>query len=316
MAKRYGGEYSPTEQARDGDTPRERVTHQPMTLEVAPFKGRTPQRHGAKLNILFILPLLTIFSVLFNSGVIDMATNLAGGAMLLLSAWLTRDGVRAEDAFNERKVARKPAIPRKIFGAVATGIGVGLLIVGGGESGLESLVAANIVGLLAAGLHLFSFGLDPLRSKGLSGVDTLTSDRVARKIDAAEALLDEQKDAILRARDRQLEARVDRFQTTVRGLFRQVEEDPRDLNAARRYLGVYLQGARDATVQFVALYARKKDPKIREDYLRFLDDMEQNFANRKEALLIDDRTNFDVEIEVLQHRLQRETQFLERQSDS
>ncbi len=311
MSKRFGGEFSPTG-TRDGTTPRETVTHQKM--EIAPFKGRKPLRHGAKLNILFLLPLLVIFpAVLFSSGVTQMATDLAGGAMLLLSAWLTRDGVRAEDAFNERKVARKPAIPRKIFGSIGTGIGVALLILGGSGFGVSELVAANIVGFLAAGLHLFSFGLDPLKNKGMEGVDTFTSDRVARKIEEAEALLTEQRDAILRARDRQLEARVDQFQTTVRALFRQVEEDPRDLNAARRYLGVYLQGARDATVQFANLYANKRDDQIRSDYVAFLDDLEQNFAARKETLLIDDRTNFDVEIEVLQDRLNRETQYLERQ---
>lgn len=310
MAKRYGGEHSPTGQ-RDGDKPRESVMAQKM--EVAPFKGRTPLRHGAKLNILFLLPLLTISSVFFNSGVTEMAIDLAGGAMLLLAAWLTRDGVRAEDAYNERKVARKPAIPRKIFGAVGTGIGVALLILGGSNFGIQSIISANVVGFLAAGLHLFSFGLDPLTNKGMEGVDTFTSDRVARKIDEAEALLVQQKDAILLARDRALETRVDQFQTTVRALFRQVEEDPRDLNAARRYLGVYLQGARDATVQFASLYSKKPDDKIRTDYVAFLDDLEQNFAARKETLLIDDRTNFDVEIEVLQDRLNRETQYLDRQ---
>jgi len=311
MSKRYGGDFSPTGQ-RDGETPREMVSHQVM--EVAPFKGRKPLRHGAKINILFLLPLLVIFpAVLFSSGVTQMAVDLAGGAMLLLSAWLTRDGVRAEDAFNERKVARKPAIPRKIFGSTGTGIGVALLILGGSGFGIESIVAANVVGLLAAGLHMFSFGLDPLKNKGMEGVDSFTSNRVARKIEAAEALLTQQKEAILRARDRALEARVDQFQTTVRALFRQIEEDPRDLNAARRYLGVYLQGARDATVQFAALYANKRDDKIRSDYVAFLDDLEQNFAARKETLLIDDRTNFDVEIEVLQDRLNRETQYLKRQ---
>lgn len=310
MSKRFGGEFSPTGQRSDGDK-RETVTHQPM--EVAPFKGRTPQRHGAKLNILFLLPLLTIFSaLLLSSGTLGMVTDLAGGAMLLLSAWLTRDGVRAEDAYNERKVARKPAIPRKIFGAVGTGVGVALLILGGTDFGVQSIISANLMGFLAAGLHLFSFGLDPLKNKGMEGVDTFTNERVARKIDEAEGLLTEQRDAILRARDRQLEARVDQFQGIVRGLFRQVEEDPRDLNAARRYLGVYLQGARDATVQFASLYTNKRDPQLRSDYIAFLDDLEHNFARRKEALLVDDRTNFDVEIEVLQERLTRETQHLER----
>ncbi|MEX3015678.1 5-bromo-4-chloroindolyl phosphate hydrolysis family protein [Gymnodinialimonas hymeniacidonis] len=312
MSKRFGGEFSPTGQARDGDTPRETVTHERM--EVAPFKGRKPMRHGAKINILFILPLLTIFPAFFgSSGVTQMTLDLAGGALLLLGAWLTRDGVRAEDAYNERKVARKPAIPRKIFGAIGTGMGVAMLILGGSGFGASEIVAANIVGFLAAGLHLFSFGLDPLKNKGMEGVDTLTTERVARKIDEAEALLTQQKDAILRARDRQLEARVDQFQATVRQLFRQVEEDPRDLNAARRYLGVYLQGARDATVQFASLYANKREDQLRTDYIAFLDDLEQNFASRKETLLIDDRTNFDVEIEVLQDRLRRETQYLERQ---
>ncbi|GAB5446520.1 5-bromo-4-chloroindolyl phosphate hydrolysis family protein [Gymnodinialimonas sp.] len=305
MAKRFGGEHSPT--GRNDGSEREMVTHQKM--EVAPFKGRKPMRHGAKLNILFILPLLTITSVLFNSGVTEMATDLAGGALLLLAAWLTRDGVRAEDAFNERKVARKPAIPRKIFGAVGTGVGVGLLVFGGTWNPISAFVIASI----ATGLHLFSFGLDPLKNKGMEGVDTFTSERVARKIDEAEALLAQQKDAIARVRDPQLEARVDRFQEVARGLFRQVEEDPRDLNAARRYLGVYLTGARDATVQFANLYTRKTDYKVRSDYIAFLDDLEQNFAARKETLLIDDRTNFDVEIEVLQDRLNRETQYLERQ---
>ena len=311
MSKRFGGDYSPTG-TRAPDAPRETVRHQPM--EVAPFRGRVPLRHGAKINILFLLPLLVIFpAVLFNSGVTQMAVDLAGGAMLLLSAWLTRDGVRAEDAYNERKVARRPAIPRKIFGAVGTGIGVALLVLGGSAFSLGEIVAANVVGFLAAGLHLFSFGLDPLRNKGMEGVDTLTSDRVARKIEEAETLLAQQRDAILRARDRGLEERVAQFQATARGLFRQVEEDPRDLNAARRYLGVYLQGARDATVQFANLYASRRDDALRADFIRFLDDLEQNFAARKETLLIDDRTNFDVEIEVLQDRLTRETQYLERQ---
>jgi len=311
MSKRFAGKHSPTGR-RDGDAPRETVTHQRM--EVAPFRGRKPLRHGAKINILFLLPLLVIFpAVVFNSGVVQMATDLAGGAMLLLSAWLTRDGVRAEDAYNERKVARRPAIPRKIFGAIGTGIGVALLVLGGSTFSPGEIVASNVVGFLAAGLHLFSFGLDPLKNKGIEGVDSLTNDRVARKIDEAEALLTQQRDAIARARDRQLEARVDQFQATVRALFRQVEEDPRDLNAARRYLGVYLQGARDATVQFANIYANKRDEQIRADYITFLDDLEQNFAARKDTLLIDDRTNFDVEIEVLQDRLNRETQYLTRQ---
>ena len=40
---------------------------------------------------------------------------------------------------------------------------------------------------------------------------------------------------------------------TRREMFRTVEDDPRDLTAARKYLGVYLMGARDATTKFADL---------------------------------------------------------------
>ena len=304
MSKRYTGDHSPTGQ-RDGATPRERVTAE--RLEVPSFKGRKPMRHGAKLNILFILPLLAGAAALFQS-VSGMAVDLAGAAAMMLSAWLTRDGVRAEDAFAERKVARRPAIPRKIFGSVLMGAGVGLVIFGG----QWNIPAAVIVGAIAGALHLGAFGLDPLRDKGLEGVDRQETDRIARKIDEAEKLLDQMADAIRRARDRQLEGRVAAFDATARQMFRQVEADPRDLVQARRYLGVYLQGARDATVQFADLYARNRDPKVRADYVAFLDDMDTNFAKRTTAMLTDDRTNFDVEIEVLRDRLTRENLHIER----
>ena len=258
-------------------------------------------RHGAKLNLLFALALLPLLSAFFQP-VTAIATDLAGMGALLLGAWLTRDGVRAEDAFAERKVARRPAIPRKIFGAVAMGAGVALLVFGG----QWAIVPALLIGVIAAALHLGAFGLDPLRDKGMEGVDRMQSDRIARKIDEAEKLLAQMRDAIRRTRDNQLEDRVAGFSETVRGLFRQVEADPRDLAAARRYLGVYLQGARDATMQFADLYARSRDAEVRADYIAFLDDLDTNFASRTTALLRDDRTNFDIETEVLRDRLNRE----------
>jgi len=297
MAKRYGGDFSPAGQ-RDPDAPRDRV--QAERLEIPSFKGRKPMRHGAKLNILFLLPLLALVTA-FLQPVTAMAVDLAGAAVMMLSAWLTRDGVRAEDAFAERRVARRPAIPRKIFGAALMAAGVGLLVFGG----QWSVAPALIIGVIAGALHLGAFGLDPLRDKGLEGVDRHETDRIARKIDEAEKVLAQMTDAVKRARDREIEARVTRFEETVRTMFRQVEADPRDLSAARRYLGVYLQGARDATVQFVDLYERGRDAQVRADYLAFLDDMETNFAKRTTAMLTDDRTNFDVEIEVLQDRLTR-----------
>ena len=114
------------------------------------------------------------------------------------------------------------------------------------------------------------------------------------------------QDAIKRAGDFELERRVEGFAQTARDMFRTVEEDPRDLTGARKYLGVYLQGARDATAKFADLYGRGRDPQVRSDYEALLTDLEQNFAARTEKMLLDDRTDMDIEIKVLRDRLGRE----------
>ena len=89
-------------------------------------------------------------------------------------------------------------------------------------------------------------------------------------------------------------------------LIRTVEEDPRDLTGARKYLSVYLLGARDATIKFADIYANTRDSQARDDYLALLDDLDKNFAARTHKSLLEDKTDLNIEIEVLRERLSRE----------
>lgn len=232
----------------------------------------------------------------------DMLRLLLAFAALFLATWLTREGIRAQEAYDERNSARRPAFPRKIAGSLLTGLGLGLAAAGAGAG----TILPVLTGLAGAALHFFAFGPDPMTDKGMKGVDTYQQDRAARIVADGEGYLKEMRAAALPLADRQLSDRIDRFAATARMLFRTVEEDPRDLTAARRYLGVYLMGARDATIKFADLWRREKDAAARADYEALLTDLETNFAQRTRALLSDNRSDLDVEISVLRERLQRE----------
>ncbi len=287
MAQRFGGKYSPGETgAKDapGATARPRVD--PV---------------GARANLLFVPAAVVLFASL-ASGAAGLALGAASAAVLALSAWLLRAGLRAAAAYDERKVARRPAIPRKLFSSVLAGAGIALAAL----SGDGSVLAALLYGAVTTGLHIASFGIDPLRDKGMEGIDTFQQDRVARTVEQAESLLAQMSDAIRRARDPRAEARVERFQATVRGMLRTIEDDPRDLTSVRRYTGVYLMGARDATIKFADIYARSRDDSARADYLALLDDLEVNFAAKTQKLLKDDQGDLEIEISVLRDRLERE----------
>lgn len=281
MAQRFGGRYSP-----DATT---------TATKPAP----KPHPVGARVNLLFVLPFIFAISAFFKPP-LGLALNLAAFGLLMLAAWLTREGVLAQAAYEARSIARRPAIPRKIFGSALTGLGLGLAAFPAG------ILTGLLLGLIGAALHQMAFGPDPMRDKGMEGVDSFETDRAARAVEDAEATLKEMQDAIARTRDRTLITRVEKFAASIRPLFRAIEDDPRRLNAARRYLGIYLQGARDATVKFADLYARNQDAGARADYEALLDDLDSRFALRRETLLADDRIALDIEIEVLRERLERE----------
>lgn len=288
MALRYGGKFSPDGLETD-DEPRDM------------WQGKRRTKAGGRVNFLFLAPLPLAIRA-FTQDPTGLALNLIAFGILLLAAWLTRDGILAQEAFDARKIARRPAIPRKSFGSALTGIGLFVAAYPGNESLLNPL----IFGVLGTVLHVFAFGLDPMRDKGMEGIDTFQQDRVARAVGEAEKHLTAMKNAILRAGIPALENRVDRFQSTARDMFRTIEEDPRDLTAARKYLGVYLMGARDATVKFADIYARNRDASARADYEALLDDLEKNFSARTEALLKDNKSDLNIEIEVLRERLERD----------
>ena len=156
MARRYGGKFSPDTQSQ--------VTSGP---DQGGYQGARRTRAGGRVNLLFLAPLPLIWAA-FTAGPVGLALNLGALGVLLLAAWLTREGILAQEAYEGRKIARRPGFPRKIAASVLTGMGLALA----GFATAGGIVAPVIYALLGAALHSFAFGLDPLKDKGMEGVDT------------------------------------------------------------------------------------------------------------------------------------------------
>ena len=173
MAQRYGGKYSP----RPGQSrrhPAHRARGRAARAAGAGGDAGEPPvpcagaaRHHARSS----------------ASRVGLAFNLGAFGVLMLAAWLTREGLIAEEAYEARTVARRPAIPRKLMGSVLTGAG---LFVGGLRGG-AGIAASVLLGALGAVLHGMAFGLDPMKDKGLEGVDSFPTDRVARAVEEAES---------------------------------------------------------------------------------------------------------------------------------
>ena len=292
MGRAFRGRFSP---GVSPATPEEEATREALA------EARTVDAAGARANLMFAPPVVAALFGLFG-GPVALALSLGAALVLSLGAWLLREGLRAEAAFAVRLVARRPAVPRKAAAALLTGSGTLLAALSGGTDPVGSL----LYGVSAAGLHLAAFGLDPFRDKRGLGIDPFQQDRVARVAAEAEAYLLATREAVASLRDRALDAQVAGFEALARRMIRTVEEDPRDLSGARRWLTAYLMGARDASRKFADLYARTRDARARADFEALLVDLQRNFAQRTEAMLDGGREGLDLEITVLRERLRRE----------
>jgi hypothetical protein len=110
--------------------------------------------------MLFIPAIPMVFKSL-NEGAVALTVMLISAVMLTLAAWLLRGGLTAEAEYNARKVAHRPALPRKLISSVLTGLGIAFAA----YRSEPGIVATILYGLAAAGLHVAAFGIDPLRSR-------------------------------------------------------------------------------------------------------------------------------------------------------
>ncbi|OCX66704.1 hypothetical protein BFP70_00660 [Thioclava sp. SK-1] len=294
MAKRFGGKFSPNAQtaprrdATQADIPAERLPRPEHPLEGRPF-----------WIMLCSAPLLL---GAFGDGATALALSLISFALVAGGAYTLREGLRAQAEFNARRVARRPVLPRKILGAVLMGCG----LAAGAQDPSMGMVGVGLTGVIGTALALLAFGTDPMRDKGMEGIDPFQQDRVARAVEIGEDHLRAMQDAITRANLPRMNSRIEVFATHARDLFRAVEDDPNDLTAARRYMGVYLEGARDATVKFADHWAQTHDPQALTAYDALLTDLEANFTARTRSLIENGREGLEIEIDVLRERLARE----------
>lgn len=314
-AKRFGGKFSPGAAGAADPAPTAPAAKAPPNK----FRGRKASAVDARTVILFILPtplLLAALSAVGSGAAVHMALLLIAYGCLMLGAWLVREGQRAHAEYDLREIARPPAMPRKIVAAALAGIGVFLASwIGAQPTGLAQMggqyVTSTIFGLAAIGAHLLAFGIDPLRAKGLDSVAAISAaevERVMAAVDKAEARLAVIEALADKVDDREISDRVHALNQTVRQMIAMVERDPRDLSRARRYLGVYLSGAEDAMRKYAEQHEHYAgDGEIREQFLAMWTDLEASFARGRETLLIDDRTDLEVEIEVLRERLDQES---------
>ncbi|WP_022947348.1 5-bromo-4-chloroindolyl phosphate hydrolysis family protein [Methylohalobius crimeensis] len=266
----------------------------------------TLQRYSPRGLLLYFLPVALIPATviaLAKGDVTAVIVNASGFAGYMLAAWCVRRGLKAEALYDRRRIARPPRWPLKLTAALIAATATGMIVWLG--AGRPPLVASLFAGGALLGMYL-SYGFDPRRPKQIVGAHGYSGDEILQTLEESGRIIRNIEQANDRIRNPELNRRIERICTVADDILAEIEADPRDIRRARKFLTVYLDGARQVTEGYARTHEHTQSGELEQNFRNVLISIESVFREQKQKLLEDDVFDLDVQIEVLNTQLKRE----------
>lgn len=222
--------------------------------------------------------------------------------IMALALWLITEGQKRHEAYDATKTAHAPRFKRKIMGSALIG-GVVLTV---SFVNSDSVINAILMGVIGTILSLVAFGPDPLQDKGLETMTDLQGHSARRITTVAHEKLATMEAKITALQDIELTTQFHDFRVAGMRMLNAVENDPARRRSLRKYIGLYLDAAGQATDRFAGLYAHSPTQRAKQTYMDFLRELSEQFHARTSAYAETTQDQLDLEIGLLRDRLRQE----------
>ena len=257
--------------------------------------------------MLYILPLpllLVIINALIRGYFITLISGVLSLGLIWIAAWFLQKAANYEWEARRRRWARATRVPWRFSAALFCGVAgfiITAIVVG------HSVFVGLIAGLAAFAGVVLTYGFDPQYDKNQNvsrfGV---TTEEIVEALDEAEGNLSEIESAAKTIKNSELKMRLGRIVDKTRGVLSLIEEDPKDLRRARKFLKVYLTGAKNVTSQYARTHTHGENAVLEENFRNVLASIESVIEEQHSKLLENDALDLDVKIEVLEAQLKHE----------
>ncbi|MGZ4955438.1 MAG: 5-bromo-4-chloroindolyl phosphate hydrolysis family protein [Methylobacter sp.] len=264
------------------------------------------QRYSPRGLMLYFLPMALIpatFISLAKGHMLDISVNAAGFAFYMLAAWCLRKGLQAEHVYANSRIARLPQTPLKTVAAIIVALTTGMIAwLGAGHSLPAALMFAGGAFL---GMYL-SYGLDPRDENKITAAYGYSGDEISKALEDSSRIIRSIEQANDRIRNTELNRRIERICEVANNILAKIAADPRDFRRARKFLNVYLDGARQVTEGYAKTHQQTHSGELEQNFRNVLETIESVFNEQHQKLLEEDVFDLDVKIEVLTSQLKRE----------
>lgn len=249
--------------------------------------------------LLFVLPLpvaAAAIVALARGQLVLLVGDAIGYGLFLGGAILMRRGL-----LSAGKLGAEPW-PLKTLGSVLVSLATAITAwVGVGH---HPAIAAAFAIVALLGCYL-TYGFDLKRSRLFRagrGVNASARAMLAQAERSIAAIEQSSRDI----RQPELNGRLARITALATQILRRLEEDPRDLRRASKFLVIYLEGVERVVQGYAKTHAQVAAPDLDERFRHALVTIEDAFQEQQKRLLESDVEDLEVQIEVLTQQLKRE----------
>lgn len=273
-----------------------------------PAKPGKFQWRGLLLYILPLPLLPAVFVALANGWIVAALARAIGFGLAMLAATHIRKGISLElEAANRRFKRRASTVPYRMIGtAILTAAMFLVAWLGMAPGSSYSLFNSLLFAAAAAiGSYLY-YEFDPARTDPEVAAVGITTEELIELLDEAELRIEAIEVASKDIRNREFRERLKRITTQARAILDTIEQDPVDARRARKFLKVYLEGARQVTEGYAKSHRSDDTAELEGNFRRVLTTIETVIAEQQNKLAENNLSDLDVKIEVLQQQLEHE----------
>ena len=253
------------------------------------------------LLYIFLAPLfLAIILALMERNISAFLLNLTAFGLFYATAKLNSLGLANEFKYHQEKLTKAPKRPYKTFSATLLGISTFFTatIAGG-----EPLFTGLFLSLISSVGHYLYYGLDPRNDK-LENIGDVSAELVLKTISEAKSKISEIKRHIDEiSNDNLLQKKLSLAVTKAENIIQTIQEDPKDIRVARKFLVVYIDGLENVTNAYTSMDEADIKKETKDKLHQLLEDVEQRFDKELIRLKKNNEFDLDVNIDVLQQQI-------------